>query len=156
MKREDVEGHFTRNLFSLQMQIQTLLDGAGGGGAAEFLDCLSELSESERKVVLKVFQKALSKLKDSGLRLKTVQDQQLDSFEEVLYEELVDGMTVFKEDGAERYASKQNEALKRKNAADRLSVVDGGKLPTRKKETTEPICLREARRRRQENLRTLQ
>lgn len=133
MSREEISGDFSRNLFSLQIQIQTLLDGAGGENAALLLDTLSELSESERKVALKVFQRALEKLKASGVRLRTQKDEHLAEFEETLYEELVDGMNAVDQSVTEK----------------KFSVVDGGKLPTRKKDASNMVCLQEARRKKE-------
>ena len=125
------KGDFSKNLFSLQMQLKTLLDGVGSENACSFLDQLSELNETERGIILKVFQRALNRLKESGISVKSLRDEQLEQFEETLYENLVDGMNAFK--GGRSSGS--------------FSVVDGGKLPTRKK-SGKMISFSEAKRRR--------
>ena len=45
-------GDFTRNLLSLQLQFQTLLEGVGGESTASLLDGLAQLSESEREKII--------------------------------------------------------------------------------------------------------
>lgn len=129
-------GDFTRNLFSLQMQIKTLLDGAGGDDASELLDKLSELNKSERVVVLRVFQRALDKLKDSGIRVSKINDDMQKDFEHGLYDNLIDGMNALKHDH-----------LKHDHFTRTLSVVDGGKLPTKQKKEAKMLCLADARKR---------
>jgi len=132
MKREDVNGYFTKSLFSLQLQMKTLLDGAGGEETGHFLDTLSEMSQSEQSVALRVFQRALDKLRDSGVRLQSIDDQNQMAFEDALYEELVEGIVALDSSTSERG----------------LHVVDGGKLPTRPKREKRPICLSSARQKR--------
>lgn len=128
---KNLNGDFTKNLFSLQLQIKTLLDGAGGDDASSFLDKLSNLSSKERTIILKVFQKALDRLNESGIELSSVKDDQLKDFENGLYNNLIDGMN----------------ALKHDHFTHTLSVIDGGKLPTKKKKEVKTVCLAEARKR---------
>jgi hypothetical protein len=139
MKREDVNGYFTKSLFSLQLQIKTLLDGAGGEETGHFLDTLTEMSQSEQSVALRVFQRALDKFRASGLRLQSVDDEHQMAFENALYEELVEGIAALDSSTLERG----------------LHVVDGGKLPTRQKREKRPICLSTARQKRAEGRTTL-
>jgi len=134
MKREDVNGYFTKNLFSLQLQIKSLLDGAGGSEAGKLLDTLSEMSESEQTIALGVFQRALDKILEAEIRLQTLEDKAHKDFEETLYEEIVDGIAALKVNCSERA----------------FHVVDGGKLPTRKKEDKGPLCFSTAKRKKAE------
>ncbi|MCI5064798.1 hypothetical protein MRY87_03630 [bacterium] len=131
MKREDVHGEFTQNLFALQLQLDTLLEGVGGADMGQLLDTLAECSPSERRISLRLFQRALERFQHSGVRLETMEDNQQKDFEDALYEELLDGITAL-------------QTTKRRGL---LAVVDGGKLPTRKGECSKTVSLKEARER---------
>lgn len=145
MRNEEHGGYFSRNLLSLQIQLQTLLDGAGGSKALELLDSLSSCNESERDIVLSLFGRALKRLQEANIRFSSLRDEQLEEFENVLYEELVEGMTIYSEGGRE--LSPQNVRS--------LSVLAGGKskqiskLPTRKRKEQKTLCLEEARKKTQ-------
>jgi hypothetical protein len=135
MERQDgvISGDFSRNLFSLEMQVKTLLDGAGGHKALELLDLISNFNKSEQDIIIALLKKAVEKVKDSGIRASRLEDKQLKAFEDCLYEDLVDGITALKKD----------VTLPRK-----LEVVGGvKKLPTRNAHE-KMVCLAEARRKR--------
>jgi hypothetical protein len=83
------KGNFSNNLFSLQMQVRTLLDGAGGDAAIELLDNLCELNKSERRVALKVFNRVVKRIQEGDFRLDTAEDKELKAFEENLYSEIL-------------------------------------------------------------------
>jgi len=83
-------GRFTRNFFSLQLQLKTLLEESGGDDLIAFLDDLSDLGKTEQKIVLKIFSRAVSKLKNEERRAVISKNEKaLKDFEEVLYSELL-------------------------------------------------------------------
>ncbi len=131
MKSSEIKGYFSKNLFSLQIQLKTLFDGAGGRDACELLDRLSELTDTEQKISLKSFQRTLDRFVKSDHRVCSEQDRELQAFEknleEDLYQDLVDGMN----------------AWKREAPVLGFTVVDGGKIPSDKK----TVCLEDARKR---------
>ncbi len=105
------EGHISAALLSLELQIKTLLEGAGGDDALSFLDALSELNQSEQKLALDVFTKIVKNIKSGEQRLVTEGDLARNGFEETLYSEIINSM--------------REAALA--EAGKKLSVVNGGK-----------------------------
>ena len=108
------DGKISSNLFSLQLQLKTILEEAGGDNALSFLDSLSHLNPSEQEVVLKMFTRLTDEIASGDKRLFTDGDLALKKFEEGLYREILDAMR----DAAKR----PSESMNRK-----LEVLDGGK-----------------------------
>ena len=77
-------GHFTKNLLSLQMQLQTLLEGVGGERTESLLDGLSQLSESERKRIIPLLSRVVSRVVQGEKRLLSQKDVELKNFEDSL------------------------------------------------------------------------
>jgi len=92
MDQSDKKGEFTSSLFRLQLEIKTLLEGAGGDGASALLDRLSGLSRSEQAIVLKVFSRVVDKILEGDERVFSTKDIELKRFEEGLYREILDSM----------------------------------------------------------------
>jgi hypothetical protein len=82
-------GNFTRNLLSLQLQLQTLLEGVGGEGTASLLDGLSQLSESERKRILPILSRVVGKVLKGEKRLSSAEDRDLQNFEDSLFDSIM-------------------------------------------------------------------
>jgi hypothetical protein len=91
-KTEKQEGLFSHSLLSLQLQLKTLLEGAGGDAAVNLLDNLSTLNPSEQKLALKAFSAAIDQLKAGKERLTTAEDQVLKDFEDGLYNDILTSM----------------------------------------------------------------
>jgi hypothetical protein len=124
---EKKDGIFSSSLLSLQLQLKTLLEGAGGDAALTFLDTLSTLNPSEQKLILGLFTTVVERVKSGEDRLETEEDQHLKEFEETLYRDILDSM---------REAA--NDTPNRK-----IEVLEGGKSRNRIDKT--PIDLAEAR-----------
>lgn len=129
-------GNFSASLLSLQLQLKTLLEGAGGDSALRFLDVLSSLNPSEQKLALSVFTTALEKISAGDKRLFTNEDRVLKEFEEGLYRDILASM---------REASQGERHV--------IEVLDGGK--SRPKRDKAPIDLAEARRNRRSRTKQL-
>ena len=86
------DGVFSAGLLSLQLQLKNLLEGVGGDHAIQLLDALCRMSESEQKVALDVFTRALEKIASSEKRLFTDGDLALKEFEDNLYNDIVAAM----------------------------------------------------------------
>ena len=107
------DGLFSASLFSLQLQIKTLLEGAGGDDALALLDALCTLNKSEQRVALKLFRRCIDRIAEGSERLETAEDKALKEFEDGLYNEIVNSM--------------HNAARSDGNAARKFEVLDGGK-----------------------------
>lgn len=105
-------GDFSKNLFSLQLQINTLLEEAGGDSALSLLDSLCKLSKSEQHLALKVFQRTIEKLIAGDTRLKSESDKELENFEEELFDGLLNDI---------------RSRLVETRTGKKLSILDGGK-----------------------------
>lgn len=115
-------GDFTRNLVSLRLQLNTLLEDVGGDEAAGLMDALTKLTPSEKKVLIPSLTNVVNKLVENENRLASKNDVELKEFEESLYESVMDAV--------------QTEANKADFAeSKKLSVVDGGKVTVTKKNT---------------------
>lgn len=126
---EQGKGTFSASLLSLQLQLKTLLEDAGGDQAVEFLNTISNLHQSEQKVVLDVFTSILNRIMSGDQRLLTEGDLARKEFEDALYSDILSAMR----DAAQEASNK------------RLSVVSGGKTPKVKRIARSPISLCEAR-----------
>ncbi len=85
-------GNFTRNLLSLQLQLQTLLEGVGGEGTASLLDGLSQLSETERKRIIPLLSRVVNKVLKGDKRLSSTEDKDLQNFEDSLFDSIVSAL----------------------------------------------------------------
>jgi hypothetical protein len=124
------EGSFSANLLSLQLQLKTLLEGAGGDSALQFLDTLSALNPSEQQLALRLFTTVIDSIRAGTQRLETAEDRVLKEFEENLYTDILASM---------REAANQSEPRK-------IEVIDGGKA--RQVPSNAPIDLAAARKNR--------
>ncbi|MEZ4754732.1 MAG: hypothetical protein R3A13_10575 [Bdellovibrionota bacterium] len=106
-----MKGRFTKNLFSLQLQLKTLLEDAGGDEALELLDTLCKLNPSEQNLVLKVMNRLVGDILNHGPRFETEGDLALKKFEDDLYGDLLRAM------------QQQSASEKRQ----KFEVVSGGK-----------------------------
>jgi hypothetical protein len=85
-------GNFTRNLLSLQLQLQTLLEGVGGEGTASLLDGLSQLSETERKRIIPLLSRVINKVLRGDKRLSSAEDKELQNFEDALFDSIMSAL----------------------------------------------------------------
>ena len=69
-------GDFTKNLLSLQMQLQTLLEGVGGEETAGLLDGLAKLSETERSILIPLVTRVINKVVMGEHRLMSEKDKE--------------------------------------------------------------------------------
>ena len=139
-------GNFTRNLLSLQLQLQTLLEGVGGEGTASLLDGLSQLSETERKRIIPLLSRVVSRVLKGDKRLSSTEDKELQSFEDSLFDSIMVAL-----------GQSSNDDQIISDADRKLEVVPGGKremaLATRRKPVKVPSLIdlakaRESRRHR--------
>jgi hypothetical protein len=127
-------GEFSKSLLSLQLQMQTLLENAGGDQAANLLDELSEFHPSERAKLLPALGRVLRKLAQSQARFPTDGDLALKSFEDQLFGELFSALTSEKPsrlavlDGGKKVNTRKAVALK-KCSAERAGSVAAQKAP---------------------------
>jgi hypothetical protein len=85
-------GNFTRNLLSLQLQLQTLLEGVGGEGTASLLDGLSQLSETERKRIIPLLSRVVGRVLKGDKRLSSSEDKELQNFEDSLFDSIMSAL----------------------------------------------------------------
>jgi len=85
-------GDFTKNLLSLQLQLTTLLEGVGGNETAGLLDTLAKLNDSERSVIVPILTRVISRLIESGTRIQSEADLQMQDFENSLFESVLSAM----------------------------------------------------------------
>jgi hypothetical protein len=112
-------GDFTKSLLSLQLQLQTLLEGVGGDETAGLLDALAKLSDSERALVIPMLTRVINRLVESGTRLQSSEDLQMQDFENSLYESVLSAMGDVV--GTDAGAKEKSQA--------KLAIVPGGKSP---------------------------
>jgi len=111
-----VDGLFSANLKSLNLQLKTLLEDCGGDDVQRLLDTLCRLNASEQEIVLKIFNNVLEKLASGKIRLETCADRDRKEFEEELFGDIAKSIQLA-------------IALPLKS---KLEVIDGGKSPPRK------------------------
>lgn len=120
------DGRFSANLLSLQLQLKTLFDEAGGEGVMNLLDSLCKLTGLEQKIALDTFNKVIERIAHGDKRFISEEDQHLKDFEDGLYKDVINSMfeasTTFKKQP--------------------LELVAGGKAKEQKKE---PIDFNQAR-----------
>lgn len=109
-------GEFTRNLLSLQLQLQTLLEGVGGEGTASLLDGLAQLSESERKQIIPLLSRVVGQIVKGDKRLISAEDKEIKDFEESLFQSIMCSL-----------GTSANDDRLDPEAAKKLEVLSGGK-----------------------------
>jgi len=85
-------GDFTKSLLSLQMQLQTLLEGVGGEETAGLLDGLAQLSEAERSVVIPRITRTIKEITKSERRLMSDKDREMKEFEDSLFDGVMESL----------------------------------------------------------------
>jgi hypothetical protein len=109
-------GDFTKSLLSLQMQLQTLLEGVGGEETAGLLDGLAQLSEAERSLVIPRLTRTIQEIAKSDKRLVSDKDKEMKQFEDSLFEGVMEALK--HEPGTEPTTLEP---------APKLAVLSGGK-----------------------------
>ncbi len=109
-------GEFTRNLLSLQLQMQTLLEGVGGEGTASLLDGLAQLSQSERERIVPLLSRVVMQIVKGDKRLISAEDKELQDFENNLLQSIMTSL------GASANDDKVNPEFEKP-----LEVLSGGK-----------------------------
>lgn len=109
-------GDFTKSLLSLQMQLQTLLEGVGGEETAGLLDGLAQLSEAERALVIPRLTRTIKEIVKSDKRLMSDRDREMKDFEDSLFDGVMEAL-------------KHEPGVKPLHAetGPKLAVVPGGK-----------------------------
>lgn len=124
------DGVVSASLMSLQLQLKSLLQEAGGDGALAFLDKLCMLNPSEQKIALALFSRIIERIATGDNRLLSSEDAALKNFEEDLFNDIVNAM-----DQAERAPVR---AALSGQVARRLEVLDGGRAPAAQNKLREP------------------
>ncbi len=137
---KDIAGSFTANLFSLQIQLKSLFDDAGGESSVKLLDKLSRLSPTEQKLALALFQKVIERVLSGELRVQSQRDQFMKELEDTLYSDILDSM---KEASGDIPLNRAPRSRRSENS--RLAVVDGGKNGEAKEKTIDLKKARDAR-----------
>ncbi len=127
-------GEFTKSLLSLQLQLQTLLEGVGGEGTASLLDGLAKLSETERAVVIPVISQVIGRIVNGEQRLASEEDKRLKDFEDSLFESVLAAMG-----SAQHKDTPANVDEERTENAKKLAVVSGGKAPAERVTFKKPV-----------------
>ena len=104
------DGPISLSLISLQAQVKTLLEEAGGNEVVELLDALCKIRPSEQKAVLKMFTRLIDKVANGDIRLSEDQSE-LEAFEESLYQDLLVSI----------------QSLDKEKSPLKLEVLEGGK-----------------------------
>lgn len=112
--KENKTGRFSKNLLSLKVQLQSLLDEAGGEHVIALLDSLCSLNGTEQKVALKVLKRVVDRLSLREGRLFTRNEKQMKELEDFLFNDIV------------REIEDNNEDSKNQKTG-KLSLVPGGK-----------------------------
>lgn len=121
-------GNFTRNLLSLQLQLQTLLEGVGGEGTASLLDGLSQLSETERKRVIPLLSRVVNRVLRGDKRVSSAEDKDLQNFEDALFDSIIAALGQSSND--DRVAPHTDRTLE---------VVPGGKQAGERSTRRKPV-----------------
>lgn len=128
----DSKGRFSSALMSLQLQLKSLLDDAGGDHVVSLLDSLCTLTSAEQEIALKIMKVVVDRLSSRDERLLSAKDEHMKELEEFLYNDIVNSF--------ESHASRKTA----KKGTRKLAVVTGGK-GTPAPEPSQPICLAERR-----------
>ena len=108
----ELKGRFSRNFFSLQLQLKTLMEEAGGDQVVGFLDTLCDLTASEQKVMLKIMTRVLERIAKGDQRLALDADRESAEFEENLVRDILAAL---------------RDAAKEPTRLGKLEVLPGGK-----------------------------
>ncbi|MFO0416445.1 MAG: hypothetical protein ACK5Y6_04080 [Pseudomonadota bacterium] len=109
-------GNFTRNLLSLQLQLQTLLEGVGGEGTSSLLDNIAQLSEAERKRIIPLLSRVISRVVQGEKRLISAEDRELKEFEDSLFDSIMTSL-----------GQSANDDRIDPNSERKLEVLSGGR-----------------------------
>ena len=118
-------GDFTKSLLSLQLQLQTLLEGVGGDETAGLLDALAKMSDTERSIVIPELTKVINRIVSTGKRVQSEQDLEMQDFENSLFESVLSAMG-----DSSAVSDTRNDSSPKKSDVERsgkLAVVPGGK-----------------------------
>lgn len=129
---KDLTGSFSQGLFSLQLQLKGLFEGAGGDETVALLDSMSKLSTAEQAVILRIFRKVIDRVLSGEIRVSTRRDELMKELEETLYNDIIHSM----KDAANSNATSPSPIARK------LEVMNGGRTP---RKTKEPIDLNKAR-----------
>jgi len=121
-------GDFTKSLLSLQLQLQTLLEGVGGEETAGLLDGLAKLTDAERSAVIPKITKTINELIQSDKRLVSEKDRELKRFEDSLFDGVLEALQ-----------QQSNAAVAKKETSPKLAVVPGGKSPKHSSAFKKPV-----------------
>ena len=119
------DGTFSLGFFSLQLQLQNLLEEAGGEKAIELLDAISNLDSSHRSALLECFSRVAKRISSDNSCNPAEDSAAVNSLEESLYHEII---------GSAAHGQE----------SPRLEVVCGGK-DNKSPAGRAPISLEEAR-----------
>lgn len=114
-------GDFTRNLLSLQLQFQTLLEGVGGKSTASLLDGLAKLSESERQKIVPFLSHVIFRIANGDKRLLSASDRELQEFEDSLFDSIMTAL-----------GHSANEDQIHRGPTEGLQVLPGGRRQRKK------------------------
>ncbi len=122
------QGQFRSALMSLQLQVNTLLEGAGGDHALTFLDALSQLTKTEQAEALKLFTDILEKHATGDERFSSPRDQDDQQFVDGLYRDLL-GSLRQTTNSEQSMQNRHLRVVRDKTESDRVVVFD----PSRRK-----------------------
>lgn len=111
LRMDNNDAAFSASLLSLQLQLRTLFEDAGGDHAMELLDSLCKLNRVEQVKVLQSFSAVIGKILSGSVRLASAEDQHLKEFEDNLYKQLLEAF----------------EAPSAPTEPPKLEVIPGGK-----------------------------
>jgi hypothetical protein len=131
MESNGGNNRFSANFLSLQLQLKTLLEEAGGDELMPFLDALGTMNRSEQKIILKVLTRTIEKVATKTPRLATDGDLALKEFEDSLFADLAQAL----ETGETKSPTRPRK----------IEVLSGGKASPEPEKT--PIDLAAARKR---------
>lgn len=131
MESNGGSNRFSANFISLQLQLKTLLEEAGGDELMPFLDALGTMNRSEQKTILKLLTRTIEKVVATTPRLATDGDLALKEFEDSLYADLAHAL----ETGESKHPTRPRK----------IEVLSGGKAAQEPEKT--PIDLAAARKR---------
>ena len=110
MNNNSHDGPISLGLLSLQAQVKTLLEEAGGNSVVELLDALCKIHPEEQHAVLTLFTRVIDRIATGHIRLSEEQSE-LQAFEEALYEDLLASL----------------KEIEREKSPLKLEVLKGGK-----------------------------
>jgi hypothetical protein len=106
-------GIFSTSLKALQLQLQSMMEGAGGAKASRLLDGLADVGIKERDALLEIFIGVVEKLASGEKRFFTDEDVKQQEMIDSLYEEVM----------AQLYGSHVLSAVSPSSSRKKLSAV---------------------------------